>query len=86
MDSARSSQQKTRADTMRVLFLFSIGLACCVPVTIRAVWISYYDYYGKPESKMYGFVYPLFVCGFISTIMAFYYLIREERRKQSKRE
>lgn len=58
-----------------------------MPLIVRAVWISHNDFYGKPESKMYvNFIVPLYVIALVSTVAAFYYIIRDERLKHSKRE
>jgi hypothetical protein len=72
---------------MRILILLTISGFCFLPLIARAVWISHNDFYEKPESKMYvNFLFPLYAIGLVSTVAAFYYLIRDERLKQSKRE
>jgi hypothetical protein len=71
---------------MRILNLLLISLACILPIVVRAVWISHNDFYGKPESKMYqSFLFPLLACAVVSTVAAFYYIIKDERLKRSSK-
>lgn len=72
---------------MRTIALVSLGLVCNVIVTIRYVWISHNDFFGKPESKKYHNVFLLLgFLGIVSIVAAFYCIVREERRKLAKRE
>ena len=71
---------------MKVFILLTISWFCFLPLIVRAVWISHNDFYGKPESKMYvNFIFPLYAIALVSTVAAFYYIIRDERLKHPKR-